>query len=212
MSDIHAPSNPAPAPAPSVETASDREPPTLTDLGGGEQATPVRAPAPSRLEQPVRAQGDDHTTATGGESRVLRFDGASERGYGHTATLIVVALAALAVIVLAVRSLAPSHPGDTAPVQARRGAVSEHAVRPRRAARTGRHRDLAVPRPVRSRRIVRPAPVSVARGSIGAGVCAWSCSSGPAVEAGGLAPAPSGRFAGQGTPVEEGGVEFGFEE
>jgi hypothetical protein len=209
MSDIHAPSNPAPPPAPSVERASELEPPTLTDIGLGERAKPVRAPARSRLEQPVRTQGDDHAPRT----RVLRVDGASERGYGHTTTLIVVALAALAVIVLAVRSLAPSHPRSSARVQTRCNAVPGHALASHRAARTRRHRDLAEPRPVSSHRIARPAPVSAARSTDGAGVCAGSCSSGRFVEAGGPAPAPSERFAGHGAPVEEeGGAEFGFEE
>lgn len=178
-------------------------PPTLTDIGLGERSTPVRAPAPSRPEQTVRAQGGDHATANGGASRVLRVDGASERGYGHTATLIVIALAALAVIVLAVGSFVPSHSGSSARVQQRRSAVPGQAVPSRRAARTGAHRDLAEPRRVRSRRIARRPPLSAARSADGAGVCAVSCSSGRFVQAGGPAPAPSKRFAAQSAPVEE---------
>jgi hypothetical protein len=83
MSDIPAPSNPAPNSTPSPEAASGQGQPTLTDIGPYEQATPIRAPAPSRLEQPVQPQGGDHATTAGEASRVLRIDGVSERGYGH---------------------------------------------------------------------------------------------------------------------------------
>lgn len=209
MSDIHAPSNPASAPAPCVDTTSGQGQPTLTDIGPGEHARPIRAPAPSRLEQPVQPQDGDHATTVGGPPRVLRVGGASERGYGHAAVLVVVALAALAMVVLVVRSFAPPRP-DSKRVQAGRIGVSGHTAPSRRSARTDRHGSRSQRRPVRSRRITRPARVA-APGGVDASVCAGLCSSGP-VEAGDTVPRSSGRFMGQGSPVEEGGIEFGFEE
>jgi hypothetical protein len=210
MPDIHAPSNLEPVRTPFLDSAGGQEQPTLTDIEPGEQTGPVRAPSPSRLGQPARPQGvQDHAAAAGEAPRVLRVDSAGERGR-QAAVLVVVVLAAVVGIVVAVRSLAPSHAGYTR-AQTGHSKASVRTMPHSRAERNDRDRNEAKPSTSRSRRIAAPARVP-ASSSLRAGVCVGSCASEHPAEAVAPAPLRSEPSTAQSAPVEEDGVEFGFEE
>jgi hypothetical protein len=204
MSDSQALSSPEPARAPFLDADVGYEPQTVTDLGIDERAGPVQAPSPSGLEQPARFPGG----AAGATPGVLRVESAGEGGYRHVAIAGLVALVATGVSVLAVGWLMPAHKRDTY-VRRTRRSEAPRPMPPHRSAgdhgRQGRHRS----RRVRSDQIAPPAPNPVPS-SVDTPVCAELCSSEPPpAMSEARPPRPASRTHG---PVEEGGVEFGFEE
>jgi hypothetical protein len=205
MPDIHATSTSEHQSTPAVG-----EPSTLTDVWVGQPSEPVRAPSPSRVQQSGGPQvSEDPSSATGGETRVLRVASASDRGNRNAfVALVLVALIAVTGVFLALRPSVAPQTGGRAHAGRARGSVR---VARRRSDSHGQRRGRRVLRVVRSRRTKPPVRVSAPNSSFSE-LCAGLCGSQRTAETGVPAPLRSGAITQSSRPEEEAGVEFGFEE